>query len=44
MHIYGHSHVNRCVTIEGVTYVNNAFAYPHELRIASKQLLCVYAQ
>lgn len=39
IHIYGHSHVNRDVTIEGVRYVNNAFAYPNEERIARKQLL-----
>jgi Icc-related predicted phosphoesterase len=42
MHVYGHSHVNRRVQIDGVTYVNNAFGYPHETRIASKQLLCIY--
>ena len=42
MHVYGHSHVNRRVHIDGVTYVNNAFGYPHEIRIASKHLLCIY--
>lgn len=42
MHVYGHSHVNRLVTIDGVSYVNNAFGYPSETRIASKRLLCVY--
>lgn len=40
-HVYGHSHVNRRVRIDGVTYVNNAFGYPRETRIASKRLLCV---
>jgi len=42
IHIYGHSHFNRHVKIDGVTYINNAFGYPHETRIASKNLLCVY--
>jgi predicted phosphodiesterase len=43
IHVYGHSHVNRRVRIEGVTYVNNAFGYPEETRIASKRLLCVHS-
>lgn len=42
MHIYGHSHFNRNVNIDGVTYINNAFGYPQETRISSKSLLCVY--
>jgi predicted phosphodiesterase len=42
IHVYGHSHMNLRVHIDGVTYVNNAFGYPYETRIASKQLLCVY--
>jgi predicted phosphodiesterase len=42
LHIYGHSHVNRRVAIDGVTYINNAFGYPHETRITAKQLLCVH--
>ena len=42
IHIYGHSHVNRRVTFEGIEYINNAFGYPSEDRIASKQLLCIY--
>jgi predicted phosphodiesterase len=42
IHIYGHSHFNRNVNIDGVSYINNAFGYPHETRIASKSLLCVY--
>ncbi|PCK08108.1 MAG: metallophosphoesterase [Alteromonadaceae bacterium] len=37
-HIYGHSHVNRDVVIDGVRYINNAFAYPSESRIARKRL------
>jgi len=42
MHVYGHSHVNRDVVIGGVHYINNAFAYPHEERIAAKALRCIY--
>jgi predicted phosphodiesterase len=42
MHVYGHSHINRRVEIEGVTYINNAFGYPHEVAIASKRLLCIH--
>jgi predicted phosphodiesterase len=43
LHVYGHSHVNRRVRIEGVTYVNNAFGYPKETRIAAKRLLCIHS-
>jgi predicted phosphodiesterase len=39
IHIYGHSHVNRRLTVEGVKYINNAFGYPSETRISSKRLL-----
>ena len=42
IHVYGHSHISRSVEIEGVSYVNNAFGYPNETLIASKQLLCVH--
>lgn len=42
IHVYGHSHVNRAVTLDGVYYVNNAFGYPAEDRIARKRLFCVY--
>ncbi len=41
IHVYGHSHVNRSVSIDGVRYVNNAFGYPNEGRIARKALLNV---
>ena len=41
IHVYGHSHVNRAVSIDGVRYVNNAFGYPNEGRIARKVLLNV---
>jgi predicted phosphodiesterase len=39
IHVYGHSHINRCVQLDGVTYVNNALGYPNETRIAVRQLL-----
>lgn len=42
IHVYGHSHVNRAVHLEGTTFVNNAFGYPNETRIAKKELRCVY--
>jgi Icc-related predicted phosphoesterase len=42
IHVYGHSHVNRNVTIDGVTYINNAFGYPHETRIAAKRFVCIH--
>ena len=42
IHVYGHSHVNRHVHIEGVSYINNAFGYPSETRITSKRLMCIH--
>jgi len=42
IHIYGHSHVNRQVQIDGVLYINNAFGYPSETRITSKRLICIH--
>jgi len=41
MHVYGHSHINRRISIDGVTYINNAFGYPGEERITTRQLLCI---
>lgn len=41
IHVYGHSHVNRQVEIDGVLYINNAFGYPDETR-TSKQLICIH--
>ena len=41
IHVYGHSHINRSVCIDGVTYVNNAFGYPGENRICARELLCI---
>ena len=42
LHIYGHSHVNQAISLEGTTFINNAFAYPEEERISRKKLLCVW--
>jgi predicted phosphodiesterase len=42
IHVYGHSHVNMKIKKEGVTYINNAFGYPSESRIAKKELLCIF--
>lgn len=42
IHVYGHSHVNRQVTIDGVSYINNAFGYPSETFITSKRLVCIH--
>lgn len=42
IHVYGHSHVNRQVTIDGISYINNAFGYPSETRITSKRLMCIH--
>lgn len=39
LHVYGHSHINRRVRFEGVTYINNAFGYPQETVIAARRLL-----
>lgn len=41
IHVYGHSHINRRIRIDGVTYINNAFGYPGEERIAARQLVCI---
>lgn len=42
IHVYGHSHVNRKVTIDGICYCNNAFGYPGESMYAARQLLCIH--
>lgn len=42
IHVYGHSHLNRHVLIDSITYVNNAFGYPSETRIARKELRLLY--
>jgi predicted phosphodiesterase len=40
-HVYGHSHVNRRVMIDGVTYINNAFGYPSESHFTARELVQV---
>ncbi|HET8887718.1 MAG TPA: metallophosphoesterase [Candidatus Angelobacter sp.] len=42
IHVYGHSHVNRQVNIEGISYINNAFGYPSETGITAKRLMCIH--
>ncbi len=42
IHIYGHSHVNRRVTLNDTLYLNNAFGYPHEILITKKEMICVF--
>lgn len=41
IHVYGHSHINRAVSLDGVRYINNALGYPQEGAIASRRLVCV---
>lgn len=41
LHFYGHSHLNRRVVIDGVTYINNAFGYPSERDIAARTIMHV---
>jgi predicted phosphodiesterase len=40
-HFYGHSHLNRRVVKDGVTYINNPFGYPSERDIAARTLMHV---
>lgn len=42
IHVYGHSHVNRHVKIDSVSYINNALGYPSESGITSKRLICIH--
>ena len=42
IHVYGHSHVNQSIQLDDIEFVNNAFAYPSEARIARKKLHCIY--
>jgi predicted phosphodiesterase len=42
IHVYGHSHVNRHVKIDGVSYINNAFGYPSETWTTSKSLMLIH--
>ncbi len=42
IHIYGHTHVNWQSKIDGITYINNAYGYPHESVITRKELVCIH--
>lgn len=42
IHVYGHSHVNTQVSIDGVEYINNAYGTPAESRHTRKKLICIY--
>lgn len=42
LHIYGHSHVNRHVMVDGITYINNAFGYPSEAHFTTRELVLVH--
>lgn len=42
IHVYGHSHVNNRVMKDSTLYINNAFGYPYETRIAAKELKCIF--
>jgi predicted phosphodiesterase len=42
LHLYGHSHINRRTTFDGITYINNAFGYPTEKYFTAKCLLCIH--
>lgn len=44
IHVYGHSHINRRVTLDSVNYVNNAFGYPQESAIAARRLIEIVDQ
>lgn len=44
IHIYGHSHYNQKKRLEKTQYINNAFGYPYEANITSKQLQCIFEQ
>ncbi|MFX0197995.1 MAG: metallophosphoesterase, partial [Candidatus Hodarchaeota archaeon] len=41
-HVYGHSHINRQVFKDNTLYINNAFGYPYETRMTSKELKCIF--
>jgi predicted phosphodiesterase len=44
MHVYGHSHVNRRITRDGVAYINNAFGYPSEAHFTGRHLVLVHTE
>ena len=42
IHVYGHSHFNLKRKIDNTLYINNAYGYPYESYISSKELLCIH--
>jgi predicted phosphodiesterase len=44
IHVYGHSHVNRHITLDGVTYINNAFGYPAEAHFTGRRLVHIHTE
>lgn len=42
IHVYGHHHLNRKVSVHKTLYINNAFGYPKEGRISNKELLVIH--
>ena len=42
IHVYRHSHINQAIEIDGIRYLNNAFASPKEARIAREKLICIF--
>lgn len=42
LHVYGHSHLNRQVRLDGLLYINNAFGYPNETLTTAKRLMCIH--
>jgi predicted phosphodiesterase len=41
IHVYGHSHVNRNVHLQGIIYHNNAYGYPSESHLSQRALRCI---
>ena len=41
-YVYGYSHVNQCIELDGTSYLNNTFATPEEPRSVREELLCVF--
>lgn len=42
IHVYGHSHVNQRLLLDNTLYINNAYGYPGETRIAAKKLITIF--
>lgn len=42
LHIFGHSHINLEVAVDGIRYLNSALGYPHETLISARKLRRVF--